>query len=123
MIEGALSPTPKPMGPNARFGYPLRGGFQSLMEAWRPLLSGELRTNTRVVSVSPLQHTVRTSDGSELRYQQLISTMPLPVLIRQIGSDVPDAVRAAAEQLRYVSVRCVHLGIGREKLTEKHWIY
>ena len=28
MIEGALSPSPKPMGPNARFGYPVRGGFQ-----------------------------------------------------------------------------------------------
>ena len=25
MIEGALSPVAKPMGPNARFGYPLRG--------------------------------------------------------------------------------------------------
>ena len=32
-------------------------------------------------------------------------------------------MRAAAEALRNVSVRCVHLGIGREKLTEKHWIY
>ena len=35
MIEGALSPVPKPMGPNARFGYPLRGGFQALMDGFR----------------------------------------------------------------------------------------
>jgi UDP-galactopyranose mutase len=32
-------------------------------------------------------------------------------------------VRAAASALRHVNVRCVNLGIGREKLTEKHWIY
>ena len=28
MIEGALSPVAKPMGPNARFGYPLRDGLR-----------------------------------------------------------------------------------------------
>jgi len=25
--------------------------------------------------------------------------------------------------LRHVSVRCVHIGVGRENITEKHWIY
>src|SRR6185295_10989618 len=52
MIEGALSPAPKPMGPNARFGYPLRGGFQALMSGFLPHLKGELRLNTRVAAVS-----------------------------------------------------------------------
>ena len=32
-------------------------------------------------------------------------------------------MRAAAAKLRHVSVRCVNLGVGRENLTEKHWIY
>jgi UDP-galactopyranose mutase len=32
-------------------------------------------------------------------------------------------VRQAAAGLRFVSVRTVNLGVGREKLTEKHWIY
>jgi UDP-galactopyranose mutase len=123
MIEGALSPSPKPMGPNARFGYPLRGGFQALMEGWLPLLKGELRLNTEIVDVSPSRHRVTLSDGSELAYERLISTMPLPVLIRQIGERAPAAVRAAAGRLRNVSVRCVHLGVGRERLTDKHWIY
>ena len=34
MIDGGLRPLPKPMGPNARFGYPLRGGFQALMDGF-----------------------------------------------------------------------------------------
>ncbi|HLK68616.1 MAG TPA: FAD-dependent oxidoreductase [Bryobacteraceae bacterium] len=123
MIEGALSPAPKPMGPNARFGYPLRGGFQSLMDAWLPYLKGGLRTQIRVVRVHPSRHTVMLHDGSTVRYEHLISTMPLPVLIRQMGDEAPAAIRAAAAQLRHVSVRCVHIGVGREKLTEKHWIY
>lgn len=122
MIEGALSPTPKVLGPNARFGYPLRGGFQALMDAWLPHLKGELRTGSRVIRVSPAQRTVTLNDGSELPYEHLISTMPLPVLMRQID-EAPASLRAEAAKLRHISVRCVHLGIGREQLTEKHWIY
>ena len=123
MIEGALSPSPRPMGPNARFGYPLRGGFQALMEGWLPFLKGELLLNSRVVGVSPNRHMVTLADGSELSYEHLISTMPLPVLLRQIGDEAPEEIRTAAATLRHVSVRCVHIGVGRENLTDKHWIY
>ena len=123
MIEGALSPVPKPMGPNARFGYPLRGGFQALMNGFLPHLQGELRLDTRVTAVFPSQHALTLDDGTTLTYEHLISTMPLPGLIRVMGSEAPADVRRAAAQLRHVSVRCVNLGIGRENLTEKHWIY
>ena len=123
MIEGALSPSPKPMGPNARFGYPLRGGFQALMNGFLTHLKGELRLQTRVVAVSPSRHTVTLSDGTVVPYEFLISTMPLPALIQVMGKEAPDEVRKAAAGLRHVSVRCVNIGVGRENLTEKHWIY
>jgi UDP-galactopyranose mutase len=111
------------MGPNARFGYPLRGGFQALMNGFLPHLKGKLLLNTRVTAVSPIRHTVTLSDGQTVPYEYLISTMPLPVLVRLMGDEAPAEVRAAAKELRSVSVRCVNLGIGRENLTEKHWIY
>lgn len=123
MIEGALSPVPKPMGPNARFGYPLRGGFQALMDGFLPHLKGGLRLKTRVTGVYPARHALTLSDGSTVAYEYLISTMPLPRLVELIGAAAPDEVRAAAAKLRHVSVRCVNIGIGREQLTEKHWIY
>jgi UDP-galactopyranose mutase len=123
MIEGALSPAPKPMGPNARFGYPLRGGFQALMDGFLPLLRGELRLGTRVTGISPAHHRLRLADGSVLRYDQLISTMPLPNLVAAVGDEASAEVRRAAAALRSVNVRCVNLGVGRERLTDKHWIY
>jgi len=123
MIEGALSPKPKPMGPNARFGYPLRGGFQALMDGFLPHLEGRLKLRTRVQKVSPSKKMITLSDGSEIPYEQLISTMPLPALVKAIGDEAPLAVREAAAALRYTSVRCVNLGFGRENLTDKHWIY
>ncbi len=123
MIEGALSPAPKPMGPNARFGYPLRGGFQALMDGFLPHLRGELRLNTRVTGLSPRRRTVTFGDGTTLRYDHLISTMPLPRLVALAGEEVPADVQAAARALRHVSVRCVNIGVGRPDITEKHWIY
>jgi UDP-galactopyranose mutase len=123
MIEGALVPAPKPMGPNARFGYPLRGGFQKLMDGWIPKLKGELPLNTSATRISPSKHTVTLSDGETIKYDSLIGTMPLPLLIRQIRKEAPADIHVAADSLRQVAVRCVHIGVGRENLTEKHWIY
>jgi len=123
MIEYSLRPVPKPMGPNARFGYPLKGGFQALMDGFLPHLTGPVRTGARVQSVSPHKRTVTLADGTTYGYKQLISTMPLPSLIKAMGDEAPAEIRALATRLRYLSVRCVHLGIGREKITNKHWIY
>ena len=123
MIEGALRPVGKPMGPNARFGYPLRGGFQALMNGFLPHMEGELRLNTKVKSISPAAHSVTLADGTKIRYKSLVSTMPLPMLIRAIGEEAPAEIHEAAQSLRHVSVRCVNIGVGRENLTEKHWIY
>lgn len=123
MIRYALTPAAKPMGPNARFGYPLHGGFQALMDGFLPHLEGELLLGAPIVEVSPSQKTVTTADGQQIDYQVLISTMPLPILVRAMGDEAPPEVHRAVNGLRYVSVRCVHLGVGREKLTEKHWIY
>jgi UDP-galactopyranose mutase len=123
MIEGALHPTPKPMGPNARFGYPLRGGFQALLNGFLPYVSRRLRLNSAVLGISPGERLLTLATGEQMRYQHLISTMPLPVLVRMMGDEVPPQVRQAAAGLRHVSVRCVHIGVGREKLTDKHWVY
>jgi UDP-galactopyranose mutase len=123
MIEGALKPTPAPMGPNARFGYPLRGGFQALMDGFKPLLRCELALNTGVVHVSPKERTVRLDDGRTIHFQTLISTMPLPQLVAACGDEAPAEVQSAASALRHVSVRCVNLGVARENITDKHWIY
>ncbi|MEX1058578.1 MAG: FAD-dependent oxidoreductase, partial [Natronospirillum sp.] len=123
MLEGALQPVGKPMGPNARFGYPLQGGFQAMMDGFIPHLQGELKLNTKVVSVAPIEHRLTLDDGRVYRYDSLISTMPLPLLIQAMGDAVPATIHEAAERLRQVSVRCVNIGVGRENLTDKHWIY
>jgi protoporphyrinogen oxidase len=122
IISGALEPVAKPMGPNARFGYPLKGGFQALMDGFKPLIKGKVETNADVVQVLPREHVVALADGRRFRYDNLVSTMPLPELIKLIGEEAPEEVRAAAKGLRHISIRCVNIGIDRVA-TDKHWIY
>jgi len=123
IIDGALQPVGKPMGPNARFGYPLRGGFQALVSGFVPHIKGTIELNANVISVSPKQRMVVLADGRRYQYENLISTMPLPDLVRIIGDEAPEEVKQAAKGLKHISVRCVNLGVARENITDKHWIY
>lgn len=123
IIEGALEPVGKPMGPNARFGYPLRGGFQALVQGFLPFIEGKVENDANVIQVVPSEHTVALADGRRFQYDHLISTMPLPELVRVIGDEAPEEVRLAAKGLKHISIRCVNLGIKRANITEKHWIY
>ncbi|KQX01351.1 UDP-galactopyranose mutase [Massilia sp. Root418] len=123
IIDGALKPVARPMGPNARFGYPRRGGFQALMDGFLPHIRGKIELNADVVQLLPSERTVALADGRRFQYQRLISTMPLPELVRLVGAEAPPEVRAAARGLRHVSVRCVNIGIARTDVTDKHWIY
>ncbi|HOG48056.1 MAG TPA: FAD-dependent oxidoreductase [Anaerolineae bacterium] len=123
IIDGALQPQPKPMGPNARFAYPLRGGFEALMRGWlRFVDSGRVWLNTRVTAVDPAAHLAVLSDGRTVHYERLISTAPLPEFLQLIAK-VPAEVQEAGRQLRTVSVRCVNLGLARADVSERHWIY
>ncbi|HEX8614464.1 MAG TPA: NAD(P)-binding protein [Telluria sp.] len=123
IIEGALEPVGKPMGPNARFGYPLKGGFQALVTGFLPFIEGRVEHNAEVIQVLPSEKTVALADGRRIRYEHLISTMPLPELVKMIGQEAPEEVRMAAKGLNHISIRCVNLGINRANITDKHWIY
>jgi protoporphyrinogen oxidase len=109
-------------GKIAPFGYPLRGGFQALMDGFLPRLRADLRLDTDAVRICPSKRVVLLSDGSTLDYETLISTIPLPRLVRLLGPEAPSEVHDAAAGLRHRSVRCVHLGVGRSDLTDRRWI-
>jgi UDP-galactopyranose mutase len=123
IIEGALQPVGKPMGPNARFGYPIQGGFQALVSGFLPHIKGQIELNADVIQILPREHIIVLADGRRYRYDNLISTMPLPELVRLIGNEAPKEVQQAAHGLQHISVRCVNIGINRENVTDKHWIY
>jgi protoporphyrinogen oxidase/glycosyltransferase involved in cell wall biosynthesis len=108
---------------DVRFAYPLRGGLQALMSAFVPHIKGTIELNAEAVALSPMRRLLTLADGRIYEYENLISTMPLPQLIRMIGDEAPDEVQHAAAGLGYMAARYVHLGVARANITDKHWIY
>ncbi len=120
----ALEPVAKPMGPNARFGYPLSGGFQALMSGFLPHIKGRIEMNATAAQLLPREHLLVMQDGSRYRYDHLVTAAVVASIAPWlIGAEAPDDVKAAARGLRHISVRCVNLGVARENITDKHWIY
>jgi len=121
-IDGALGPGRKDMGPNARFGYPLTGGMQTVADRLAAPVRDRIRCNAEVVSVDPDRRELRLVSGDVLAYESLVLTAPLPRVI-EMTKGVPEGVRDSMNRLEYLSVLCVNVGIHRPALTEKHWIY
>jgi len=134
VIEGALHRGRGELGPNARFGYPLKGGCEMFVAG----LAGKVRARggavalgRTLVKVDPRRKraTFRVEAPGEaasyletIGYDTLFPSVPLPDLVRAIEG-APEAVRRAAAGLPSTAVVCVNLGIDRAKVTEKHWIY
>jgi protoporphyrinogen oxidase len=106
----------------SKFRYPARGGFQSFMRAMlRPEL---LRLGKRLVRLRPARKELSFADGSSSQYEHLISTMPLPELVRAIDpAEVPGAVRDAAEALLCSSLVLIDVAVKRADLSPNHWFY
>ncbi len=112
-------------GPNARFRFPLRGGTGAIWRALCARLPSErVRLGVRAVEVVARDRSVRLSDGGELRYDRLVSTMPLARLL--VGLVDRPELATATERLRYSSMHVVGVGFEGsvpEALAEKSWIY
>lgn len=120
-LAGARGRQEKDFGYNIRFYYPLKGGIEELPKSFLPHIK-RVNLKTEVTGISLKDKKIKFSNGREISYQRLVSTMPLPELIKIIDR-VPEKVSKASKRLRYVSVFNLNLGIKREHISDKHWIY
>jgi UDP-galactopyranose mutase len=121
VLEGALSDQEKGFGPNWTFKYPKKNGICALPDAFYSPNS-EIFLNKEAIGVDIQKKEITFSDGSKKRYDKLISTIPLPELVKTIH-DLPGEVLNASQGLRYNSIFCVNLGIKNPNLNDAHWIY
>ncbi len=121
VVNGALGIKDKAFGYNPTFLYPVQGGIEALPKAFLPGVQ-PITYDSELVEVDTGQRRVRFLDGRVEEYEELVSTIPVPELVRRC-TDVPQAIREAAEGLRCVSVYNVNLGVARERVSDKHWLY
>ena len=121
VINGALRVNLKDFGYNQEFFYPLEGGIQILPQAFLARVR-DVQLGKAIKSIDIEKRVVRFQDGGEVTYSTLFSSLPLDELIHCIES-CPEEIKEVGRGLRYVSVININLGVGREGISDYHWVY
>ncbi len=122
VVAGAVGADAGALGYNATFAYPKAGGIESLSAA----LAGRLDP-TRVHTSASLERVDYRRrqivvGGETIPYSELVSTLPLPELLKRIV-DLPPAIAAHATRLRCTSLRYLDLATRRAPSADWHWVY
>jgi protoporphyrinogen oxidase len=122
IVRGALGIANEGMGYNASFRYPLRGGIEIVPNAFAARLKS-LRTGARVTAVDLGRRAVTLETGEEISYERLVSTIPLPHLLKIARGGGLDGA-ALGSRLDWSVVGCLNLGIARPDVgAGAHWVY
>ncbi|OCG26847.1 hypothetical protein A9G11_13200 [Gilliamella sp. wkB108] len=100
--------------------YPKKGGFRSILNSCRKDL--DINFNKEVVKIDPNQKKLIFSDGQIEIYDRLISTLPLPEIIKMLPN-VPDEVKEATNNLRHTCGYQISLGFNRPDVAKYLWFY
>jgi len=120
VLRGAISPSAPHVHYITHFRYPTAGGFVNYLKKFVPL--GNLKLDHKLVSIDPREKLLRFSNGHLTKYDGLISSVPLPDLIRIIHGAPQDVVEAS-QRLACSTCVLVNLGVDREDLSSAHMTY
>ncbi len=120
VLKGAFEEQDKNFYYTSFMKYPKKGGFRSILNDCRKGL--DIRFNKEVVRINPQDKIVYFKDGTNQEYSRLISTLPLPEVVKMID-DAPESVRTAASNLMHTSGYMVSLGVKRPNLAKYLWFY
>ena len=92
----------KPLQAGTMVSYPKRGGFQAIFVAMAGHVPA-LELGQEVVEIDPVRKVAKTAAGMEIGWNRLVSTMPIPELLK-ITSGIPEELRELADTLEFMSL-------------------
>lgn len=111
------SPIPR----EAVIAYPAKGGYGEIFQALAKRVA-DLRLRQCVISIDPQTSTLRTTNGETTSWRRIISTLPLPALLRLIPN-VPAAITSAVSELEALPITIVMLVLEGRYETLRQRIY
>ena len=126
VVNGALGIKDKAFGYNPSFQYPAADGIRVLPDSFLSEIPA-VYNGMELVEVDTkrrraLFRNLHTGERRNEHYESMVSTIPVPELMRRC-LDMPAHLKEAAEALRWVSVYNLNLGVAREQVSDKHWLY
>jgi protoporphyrinogen oxidase len=124
IVKGALTQSnDESIGYNASFFYPKQGGIFMWVEQLAQQLKNPIYTNYHAQRIDTRTQTVHFANGHTQKYDHLITTMPLDILISCMQEKEHTNLQSARSHLLCNSVTNFNLGIKNPHLSDKHWIY
>ena len=115
VIRNFLSP--KDDSYNATFTYPERGAFEYVKALATAVDPAAIRTGEAVVGMDLDAREVTTATGEQIRFDRVISSIPLPGLARMAGVSFDEGA------FSWSKVCVFNLGFDRKGPSDVHWIY
>jgi protoporphyrinogen oxidase len=124
ILRGTLQDTlAQSVGYNAQFLYPKQGGMAHLIKQLAARIKNPIATQLSVKKIDITSKTILFDNGHHEQYEQLISTMPLDILLGALHEKSDTTFATARPQLKCNKVLNFNLGIARPDISDKHWIY
>lgn len=121
LIEGTIKESQEQFGYNLHFWYPKKGGINQLSLALADQTK-HIYTNCSVTEIDLAKKEIKITSGNKERFDYLISTIPLPEMLRLIKG-LPSDVISSFRRLRWNSIFNLNLGIERKNFDGRHWVY
>ena len=99
--------------------YPSEGGFKSFIRNLAK--DANIKTEHELVEIDFSNRKIMFTNGHEETYERLISTIPLPELVRL--SDAPQDVKEASQRLACTSVILVNITVPKPLRPPCDWFY
>ena len=110
-----------PLSKQAMIAYPAKGAYGEIFQALARRVA-DLRCGQSVTSIDPRTSTLRTANGETASWRRIISTLPLPRLLRLIPN-VPAAITSAVSALEALPITLVILVLDGRLETFRQRIY
>jgi UDP-galactopyranose mutase len=101
--------------------YPAEGGYEEIFKSFLPYLPA-VEFEQRVIRIDPVAKTATTHSGLVVQWCQVVSTMPLPLLVRLVDG-LPNDIVPLADRLEFTSLHVLLLLIGRPLVNAPQRIY
>jgi protoporphyrinogen oxidase len=120
VLRGAISASAPQVHYITHFRYPSEGGFRLYLNKFVPM--GNIKLEHELISVDPRVRQLKFSNGLVTQYDSLVSSVPLPDMIRMIQG-APDDVVEASRKLACSTCVLVNIGINRADISNAHMTY
>lgn len=120
VLKGSYETQEKIFYYTSHMKYPKKGGFRSILDKCREGL--DIRFNKEVVEINPKEKYIKFSDGTQDNYKRLISSLPLPEIVKMI-KNCPEEVLECADKLHNTCGYMVSLGFKRPDVAKHLWFY